>query len=69
MQYRVVAGSELTPKSLKASDYVPASKQIAKEIVTAWVAEHPVLSRRSKPIRDLEARIAVAIQKSWSLIR
>ena len=69
MQIRTVSSKELTPKSLRAADYVPSPKRIAKEVVDDWVKSNPVLSRKSPAMKELETRIAVALQKLWLLIR
>jgi hypothetical protein len=69
MMIRSVPSTEISPKSLRASDYVVNSGRIAKELVDAWVKENVLLKRDSPPMRSLQARIALAIHKTGSFVR
>ena len=64
MRVGIIPAEKINSRDLRASSYVLNPDRVAKDLVTLWAKNHPVLSRRSPALLDLERRVAEVLREA-----
>jgi len=61
---KIVKSTELSAKVLRASEYVPSPRRMARDIVARWTATYPVINIRSNAVKALQKSIEDALYET-----